>query len=250
MLTIRDVRGGFSEVDILNGIDLDVGANEIVTIAGTNGAGKSTLAKAIMGLLPRLSGNIVFDGHDLGRCAAEDRVHYGIAYVPQVANIFSSLTVFENLDVVEFNGPKRARRARADEVLGYFPSLRERLKTRGDHLSGGERQQLAFARALMLKPKLMLLDEPTAALSVKLVNQVFGQIQALPKMGVAALVIEQQARQSLAISERGYILDGGRVVMSGAARDLLADEEMAALYLGQGHAHAPDAQAPAVTTAI
>lgn len=234
LLTATEIRGGFSpEVDILNDVNLEIGTNEIVTVAGTNGAGKSTLVKAIMGLLPRMTGTIQFEGRDLQEFATEDRVGLGIAYVPQVANVFLSLSVFENLDVVEFPGSRHARRARVEEVLFQFPRLRERLKSRGDHLSGGERQQLAFARALMLRPKLMLLDEPTAALSVGLAQQVFEQIRTLPILNVAALVVEQQARQSLAISDRGYILDAGKVVMKGRAADLLADEKMASLYLGQ-----------------
>lgn len=218
LLKVENLRGGFvTEVDILNGIDLGVDAKKIVTVAGTNGAGKSTLIKAIMGLLPRCTGSITFEGLDISTMPTEDRVLCGIAYVPQVQNIFPSLTVHENLDVVEAGVSKTERRRRIDEVFAQYPGLHARSKVRADFLSGGERQQLAFARALMLRPKLMLLDEPTAALSVSLTNQVFEQIKSLPGLGVATLVVEQQARQCLAISDRGYVLDGGKIVMQGSA---------------------------------
>jgi len=230
LLTVEELHGGYGEVDILAGIDLTVSPREIVTIAGTNGAGKSTLIKAIMGLLPRVTGRIRFDGQDLIPRASEDRIGLGISYVPQVANVFASLTVLENLQVVE--GVAR-RGERLAAMLGLFPALAERRGRRAGSLSGGERQQLAFARALMPEPRLMLLDEPTAALSPALVAQVFALIQALPGLGVAALVVEQRARQSLAISDRGCILDGGRVAMAGRAGDLLADARMAELYLGR-----------------
>ncbi len=245
LLEVEALRGGYAEVDILGGVDLCVERAEIVTLAGTNGAGKSTLVKAIMGLLPRVSGTMRFDGRDLGRIAPEDRVTLGIGYVPQVANVFASLTVIENLQVVEV---PPARRATYDEIFALFPALAERRRQWAGSLSGGERQQLAFARALMSRPTLMLLDEPTAALSPALVNLVFGLVQRLPGLGVAALVVEQRARQSLAISNRGYILDGGRVVLHGAAAGLLADTRMAELYLGRaadtGRARGDAAPAP------
>lgn len=229
LLAVDGLVAGYSEVDIIAGIALTVAPREIVTIAGTNGAGKSTLAKAIMGLVPRCRGRIDFDGQQLIGRRPEHRIEVGIAYVPQVENVFSSLTVLENLLVVE--GIKD-RRARAAEMFDLFPALAERRRVRAEVLSGGERQQLAFARALMSRPRMMLLDEPTAALSPSLAGQVFGHIKRLPALGVAALVIEQRARQSLEISDRGYVLDAGRAVMSGPADRLLADPQMADLYLG------------------
>ncbi|HLI11751.1 MAG TPA: ABC transporter ATP-binding protein [Alphaproteobacteria bacterium] len=229
LLGLAGVAAGYGEVDIVRGIDLAVEAGEIVTIAGTNGAGKSTLVKAIMGLAPKVSGRIAFDGADLLRLDAEARIDIGISYVPQVANVFAALTVVENLQVVERVADRRARIA---EMLALFPALAARRRTVAGALSGGERQQLAFARALMPRPKMMLLDEPTAALSPALVAQVFGLIKGLPALGVAALVVEQRARQSLEISDRGYILDSGAIVLHGDAAALLADERMAELYLG------------------
>ena len=233
LLELQAFSAGYGEVDILSGIDLSVGANEIVTIAGTNGAGKSTLAKAVMGLLPRCGGRRVFAGRDLAGVRPEDRVRIGISYVPQVANVFSRLSVRENLDVVEHVSDRRARIA---EIFALFPALLARQRLAAGDLSGGERQQLAFARALMPKPAMLLLDEPTAALSPRLAAQVFDIIKQLPSMNVAALVIEQRARQSLEISHRGYVLDAGRVVLDGTADDLLSDSRMADLYLGR---HAP-----------
>ena len=232
LLEVRDVHGGYGGADILHGVTLDVGEREIVTIAGTNGAGKSTLAKAVIGLLPRLTGGITFGGRDLMALPVEARIAIGMAYVPQVANVFPSLTVLENLKVVP---DVRDATARITAQLDLFPALKPRLKQRAATLSGGERQMLAFARALLRQPTLVVLDEPTAALAPALVRQVFDLVVQLPAQGVAVLMVEQRARQALAISDRGCILDQGRVVLAGAAAGLLADERMAKLYLGAGH---------------
>lgn len=230
VLAVEDVSAGYGEIDIVGEMNLSVAAREIVTIAGTNGAGKSTLVKAIMGLAPRCRGRITFDGHDLLRLSPEDRIAVGISYVPQVANVFAPLTVTENLQVVE---AVANRRARIREMFDLFPALAERRRTVAGALSGGERQQLAFARALMPQPKMILLDEPTAALSPALVHQVFDLIRTLPGLGVATLLVEQRARQALEISDRGYILDSGRIVLTGDARNLLDDDQMAEFYLGR-----------------
>ncbi|KZE30517.1 ABC transporter ATP-binding protein [Chelatococcus daeguensis] len=231
ILAIDNLKGGYSEVDILNGIDLSLTEGEILTVAGTNGAGKSTLAKAIVGLLPRVSGAVRIDGRDILGLPAEDRIGLGIGYVPQVANIFPSLSILENLQVVQSVKDQKARIA---ELFALFPLLGERRRTRAGSLSGGERQQLAFARALMPRPRLMILDEPTAALSPARVADVFSLIARLPSLGVTVLMVEQRARQALAISDRGCILDGGKVALEGAATTLLADERAAELYLGRG----------------
>jgi len=229
LLEVKDIVGGYGEADILRGIDLHVQPGEIVTVAGTNGAGKSTLIKALMGLVKRCRGQMVFDGQDLLRLAPEDRVGIGIGYVPQVSNVFGSLSVVDNLKVVE--GVSR-RVERIDEMLAQFPALAARKAVSARSLSGGERQQLAFARAMMARPRLLLLDEPTAALSPNLMGQVFELIKTLPGQSTAVLLVEQRARQALTISNRGYILDQGRVVLDGPAGALLADPRMARLYLG------------------
>jgi ABC-type branched-subunit amino acid transport system ATPase component len=230
LLRLENVRGGYSEVDILRGVDLCVEAREIVTVVGTNGAGKSTLIKAVMGLLPRLEGELIFEGHNLRLESTEKRLVGGVGYVPQVANAFASLTVQENLLVVQGIPDVRERAA---EVLDVFPVLKPMLKRRGGTLSGGERQQLAFARALMSKPRLICLDEPTAALSPAVMKNVFDQIARLPQMGSAVLMVEQRAREALHISDRGYIMDQGRVAMAGPAADLLDEPRAVELYLGQ-----------------
>ena len=229
VLEVADLRGGYGEVDILNGIDLSLDAGEILTVAGTNGAGKSTLAKAIVGLLPRASGRIALNGTDIGAWPTVRRVRGGIGYVPQVANVFPSLSVLENLAVVEGVADRAARVA---ELLALFPALATRRRSRAGGLSGGERQQLAYARALMTRPSVLVLDEPTAALSPALVADSFARIATLAREGVAVLLIEQRGRQALAISARGVILDGGRVALSGPAATLLEDERAVALYLG------------------
>ncbi|MGE0315320.1 MAG: ABC transporter ATP-binding protein [Lautropia sp.] len=229
LLRIVDVRGGYGAVDILHGVSLELAQREIVTIAGTNGAGKSTLAKAVVGLLPRVEGRIELAGVDVSTLDVEDRVDAGLGYVPQVANVFPTLTVMENLKVVPVRGSGGDRIAKQ---LDAFPALKPKVSQRAGTLSGGERQQLAFARALLADPKLVVLDEPTAALAPALVAQVFELVTQLPKAGVGVLMVEQRARQALAVSDRGFILDQGKVVLAGPAASLLADARMAELYLG------------------
>jgi ABC-type branched-subunit amino acid transport system ATPase component len=231
VLSVQELRGGYGDNDILQGISLDVEAGEIVTIAGTNGSGKSTLLKGVLGLLPRVSGQVVLHGTDISAMQTEDRIEAGLACVPQVANVFRSLTVMENLMV---SGRKLEPR-RIAQMLDLFNALKPRLGQLAGTLSGGERQQLAFARALMAAPRLIVLDEPTAALAPALVEQIFALVAALPAQQVSVLMVEQRARQALAISDRGYILDQGRLVLSGSAQGLLDDPRMTELYLGTDH---------------
>jgi branched-chain amino acid transport system ATP-binding protein len=236
ILEINDLRGGYGEADILQGVSLALEQHRILTVAGTNGAGKSTLAKAVIGLLPRTAGSIRFEGNPILGIPTERLARLGIGYVPQVANVFASLTVLENLQVVR--GVERPRE-RIAELLDMFPALAERKSARAGSMSGGERQQLAFARALMTRPRLMILDEPTAALSPARVADSFSLIARLPSMGASVLMVEQRARQALAISDDGCIMDGGRVALAGKAASLLADERAAELYLGRSGSARP-----------
>lgn len=243
LLTASNFAAGYGETDIITGIALEVMQGEIVTVAGSNGAGKSTFVKSILGLVPRMSGTLTFDGQDILKTSTEKRVALGISYVPQVRNVFPSLTVKENLQVVEGVSNRHERIA---EILNLFPSLAGRLALGAGMLSGGERQQLAFARALMTRPKLVVLDEPTAALSPLLAQSVLDLVHRLPELGTAVLLVEQRAREALSISSRGYVLDSGRVVRSGTAEELLADEDLARVYLGIDVPH--DGSAPSTST--
>jgi len=229
LLDVSGLQGGYGAIDIVHGVSLALNEREIVTIAGTNGAGKSTLLRGIFGLLPRASGSVRLEGRDLSSLPTEERITAGLACVPQVANVFAHMTVLENLHVAAGG---RIAPSDLERVFAAFPALRERRAQQAGSLSGGERQQLAFARALVRAPKVIVLDEPTAALAPALVARVFDLVRGLPAHGVAVLMVEQRARQALAISDRGYILDQGNVVMQGHASDLLQDKAMARLYLG------------------
>ena len=229
VLRISGLTGGYGETDILKGVDLQVRPGEIVTVAGTNGAGKSTMLKALMGLLPRVGGSLSWNGADLRGQPTESRLGAGISYVPQIANVFPRLTVLENLLVVQ--GVPQVKQ-RAHEMVVLFPVLKPLLSRLAGSLSGGERQQLAFARALMSKPRLVCLDEPTAALSPIMAKSIFAHIERLPELGASVLMVEQRARDALAVSHRGYILDQGRVALEGPAATLLDDPRAMELYLG------------------
>ena len=228
VLSAVSLSGGYGEVDIIKDINMVLHRQEIVTIAGTNGAGKSTLLRALLGMLPRSTGRVSLNGAEMAALSVEDRVEAGLACVPQVANVFRKLSVLENLKIAASD----LKNSDIDSVFQMFPALRPRTKQLAGSLSGGERQQLAIARALIRRPSVIVLDEPTAALAPSLVSAIFEIIEQLPAKNVAVLLVEQRARQALAISNRGYILDQGRIVLSGSGRDLLDNEDMARLYLG------------------
>jgi ABC-type branched-subunit amino acid transport system ATPase component len=223
-LVAEGITSGYDEVPIVQDVSIHVGQNEIVTIIGPNGAGKSTLLKVIA--------HVSIAGDDVTGLAPELLVCRGIAFVPQTENIFPSLTIRENLTM---GGITRADGvdARISWVFDLFPVLAERPGERAGRLSGGQRQTLAIARALMLEPRILLLDEPSASLSPKMVETVLANVVEINRRGTAVLMVEQRARQALAISDRGYVLANGRNRLEGPASDLLASEEVRRLYLGE-----------------
>ncbi|HEX7126990.1 MAG TPA: ABC transporter ATP-binding protein [Thermodesulfobacteriota bacterium] len=231
MLEVSGVRAGYGGMEILHGVDVRVGEGEIVTLVGPNGAGKSTLMKTVFGLLRPTGGEIRFRGEPIGALKPEAIVRRGISYVPQVENVFPSLTVEENLEIgaVARQGGVRER---LEQVAALFPNLAAKRRLKVGALSGGERQMVAMGRALMLDPALLLLDEPSAGLSPLMVETVFAKIVEINRAGVAILLVEQNAREALALSHRGYVLAGGRNRLEGPGSTLLADEEVGRLYLG------------------
>jgi branched-chain amino acid transport system ATP-binding protein len=225
------VAGYIPEVNILNGCDLVVAEGEFVGIIGPNGAGKSTLLKAVLGLCDVRSGRIVLDGQEITGTKAHKLIQLGVGYVPQTRNVFPSLTVTENLEMGCFLKPALFE-ARFKYVTDLFPRLGERAAVRAGALSGGERQMVAMGRALMLEPRVLLLDEPSAGLSPLLQDEVFVQCKAINATGVAILMVEQNARRCLQVCDRGYVLDQGRNAYTGTGHQLLTDPQVIELYLG------------------
>ena len=225
------VAGYIPEVNILNGCDLEVRAGEFVGIIGPNGAGKSTLLKAILGMCKIRSGSITLNGQDITGRKAHELVPLGVGYVPQTKNVFPSLTVKENLEMGCFLKPS-VFKDRFAYVAQMFPKLADRAAQRAGALSGGERQMVAMGRALMLEPKVLLLDEPSAGLSPALQDEVFVQCRTINAAGVAILMVEQNARRCLQVVNRGYVLDQGRNAYTGTGRELLGDPNVIELYLG------------------
>jgi branched-chain amino acid transport system ATP-binding protein len=225
------VAGYLPEVNILDGCDLHLNEGEIVGIIGPNGAGKSTLVKAMFGLLGVRSGSIRLAGREIGNTPAHRLVSLGIGYVPQSRNVFPSLTVEENLQMGLYQRPRRfAERMKA--VAELFPLLADRRTQRAGSLSGGERQVVAMGRALMMEPRVLLLDEPSAGLSPVAQDDAFARIRAINEAGVSMVMVEQNARRCLEIAHRGYVLDQGRNAYTGTGRELLADDAVIELYLG------------------
>lgn len=232
LLVVRDLVAGYvAGVDILRGTSIDVARSELVGIIGPNGAGKSTLIKAVFGLVPVRSGTMTLDGDDIVGVHGYDLVSRGVGYVPQVRNVFGTLNVEENLRMGVYLRPDRFA-ARRDDVLELFPTLRDRRGDRADALSGGQRQVLAMARALMMEPSLLLLDEPSAGLSPAMQDEVFARIAAVNHAGVSVLIVEQNAHKALRICHRGYVLDNGTDAYTGTGTELLEDPKVIELYLG------------------
>jgi ABC-type branched-subunit amino acid transport system ATPase component len=231
VLTTEHVVAGYvREVDILNGVTITVGRGEIVTVVGPNGAGKSTLIKTIFGLLKPREGRVLLGGEDITGAKPHTITRRGMNYVPQLDNVFPSLTVEENLEVGSLD--RSRTREHIERMYELFPRLGERRRQASGTMSGGERQMVAMARALMTDPQVLLLDEPSAGLAPAFVEAIFEKIADVNRAGVTIVMVEQNARRALAMSDRGYVLDLGKNAFEGQGRELLSDEKVAQLYLG------------------
>ncbi len=231
LLDVRDLTAGYADNDVLRGLSLHVDEGELVAVIGPNGAGKSTLLKTLAGLLRPRSGRIGLAGADITGASPRRIVSSGLAYVPQEANVFASLTVWENLTIGAWMAPD-AQPERARAVVELFPILTERRRARAGTLSGGERQMLAMAMALMVEPRLLLLDEPSAGLAPALQRVVFDRVRDINARGIGILLVEQNARESLALCRRAYVLAMGQVGAEGPGAVLRDDPEIRRLYLG------------------
>jgi len=233
LLELTGVRAGYGALQALFDISLEVRPGEIVTLIGANGAGKTTTLRVISGAVRATGGTVRFDGHDITALPAHAMPERGISHVPESRQLFPFMTVEENLDLGAYN-PRSRRRARAAlaEQLELFPRLQERRRQLAGTLSGGEQQMVAIARGLMAAPRLLLLDEPSLGLSPKVTEEVFARIQEIGKRGVTVLLVEQNVVDGLSISDRGYVIENGRVTLQGAAQDLLHDDKIRAAYLG------------------
>jgi branched-chain amino acid transport system ATP-binding protein len=236
-LEIKDLRVHYGKIEAIKGISFHVNQGEIVTLIGANGAGKTTTLKTISGLRGVSSGSIIFDGKDISKMAAHDRVNLGISQAPEGRGIFPGMTVLENLEMGKFHRKDRKNEMAEDldMVYGLFPRLKERAFQDGGTLSGGEQQMLAIGRALMARPKLLLLDEPSMGLAPQMIANIFRIITEINKsQGVTILLVEQNAQQALQRAHRAYILETGNVVKTAAASDLLNDPAVREAYLGTG----------------
>lgn len=237
LLEVEDIVVGYGRIEALHGISLHVAEGELVTLLGANGAGKTTTMRALSGLLPLTRGRILFEGSDISRVQAHRRVLAGLVQAPEGRGVFPGMTVQENLDMGCYARPFRNKgdhSAALDRVFELFPRLREREKQVGGTLSGGEQQMVAIGRALMARPRLLLLDEPSMGLAPMVIQQIFRIIAEINATGTTVLLVEQNARQALARSDRGYILETGAVTKSGPGRELLDDPAVQAAYLGVG----------------
>ncbi|MCW8307094.1 ABC transporter ATP-binding protein [Acidiphilium sp. PA] len=233
LLVIADLRVAYGQIEALKGVSLTVAAGEVVAILGANGAGKTTLMRAISGLLPKTGGTIGFEGTDITRTNADRIVRLGIAQSPEGRRVFGTLTVAENLKLGGFTRPPREVPASVEAIYAMFPRLAERRAQFAGTLSGGEQQMLAIGRALVAKPKLLLLDEPSLGLAPIIIQSIFRSLRSIADTGVTILIVEQNARAALKLADRGYVLEVGRIIHQDSAGSLLASGQMQEAYLGR-----------------
>jgi len=244
LLELADVSAAYGPIQILHGVSLHVDAGEVVAVIGPNGAGKSTTFKVIMGFINYLGGRMRFDGHDLVGQRPDRILGLGLGYVPQGRVVFTQMTVRENLEMGAYLERDKAKvQAAMEWVFALFPRLAERLKQQAGSMSGGEQQMLAMGRALMTRPKMLMLDEPSLGLSPRLVDEVFDKTVEMARAGLTVMLVEQNAARALEISDRGYVLELGRNRFEGRGPDLLANPDVRRLYLGG--AGGPVSAAPA-----
>ena len=233
-LVVSELAAGYGGLPIVEGVDLVVNREEVVTIVGPNGAGKSTVLKAVVGVLAPMNGSIRLGERELGGLSTDRICRMSVGYVPQVRDTFPRLTVRENLEMGGYTLRRSEVRRRMNEVMELFPKLHELQSRQGGHLSGGERKMLAIARVLMTRPTLLVLDEPTAGLAPKVADEVLSkQVATLAQTGVSLLIVEQRAREALTISDRAYVMAGGRVVLADRAATLLARPDIGEVFLGR-----------------
>ncbi len=236
LLEIKDLRVSYGKIEAIKGISLKVNQGEIVTLVGANGAGKTTLLKTISGLLKPSAGVISFEGKDIQSIAPHNRVLEGLCQAPEGRGIFPGMTVLENLEMGKFSRKewKNELKEDLDRIYQLFPRLKERQNQTGGTLSGGEQQMLSIGRALMSRPKLLLLDEPSMGLAPMFIKQIFNIIREIQTQGVSILLVEQNAAQALSCANRAYIMETGSIVKEGAGKDLLNDDAIKKAYLGTG----------------
>jgi branched-chain amino acid transport system ATP-binding protein len=232
MLKVKGIHVYYDAIHALKGVSLAIEPGELVTLIGANGAGKTTTLKTLSGLLRPRRGTIELEGSSLEKTDAHEIVSRGVSHVPEGRKIFPRFTVIENLQIGGFTQPKAALGQELEFVFNMFPRLKERQKQYAGTLSGGEQQMLAIGRALMAKPKLLLLDEPSMGLAPKIVEQIFANIQSINRAGVTILLVEQNAAMALAISHRGYVLETGNVILEGKSTDLAGNDRVRQAYLG------------------
>lgn len=232
-LSTRGLVAGYERgLPIVRGLDFAVNPGELVVVLGPNGAGKSTFVKAVAGIVPVFEGRVALDGQDITDVPAHEKIARGLAFVPQTENIFATLTIAENLELAADILPRQLRRERIGTVDAMFPDLAQRPSLRAGQLSGGQRQMLAVARALIVNPKVLILDEPSAGLSPRIVGEVFANLQAINRSGVTIVLVEQNVKAALAIANRGVVLVEGTLRHEGPAATLMEDPIIAELYLG------------------